>query len=53
VQSKWNSVLPIPRWTELGVFDALLESLAELVERERSADMVDSTMSEPITVLWA
>jgi len=42
---KWNSVFRrFRRWTELGVFDALLESLAELVERERSADMIDSTI---------
>ncbi len=42
---KWNSVFRrFRRWTELGVFDALLESLAELVERERSGDMVDSTI---------
>ena len=42
---KWNSVFRrFRRWTELGVFDALVESLSELVDRERSADMVDSTI---------
>jgi transposase len=42
---KWNSVFRrFRRWTELGVFDALVESLIELVDRERSADMVDSTI---------
>ena len=42
---KWNSVFRrFRRWTELGVFDALVESLSELVERERSADMVDTTI---------
>ena len=29
---------------EVGVFDALLESLAEMVERDPSADMIDSTI---------
>jgi transposase len=42
---KWNSVFRrFRRWVETGVFDALLETLCELVERERSADMVDSTI---------
>ena len=42
---KWNSVFRrFRRWTQLGVFDALVESLSELVDRERSADMVDSTI---------
>jgi transposase len=42
---KWNSVFRrFRRWTALGVFDALVESLSELVERERSADMVDTTI---------
>jgi len=29
---------------EIGVFDALLEMLAEMVERDTSADMIDSTV---------
>lgn len=29
---------------ETGVFDALLETLAEMVERDTSADMIDSTV---------
>jgi hypothetical protein len=32
------------RWVETGVFDALLETLAELVTRDTSADMIDSTV---------
>lgn len=42
---KWNSVFRrYRRWVEQGVFDALLETLAELVGRDRSADMIDSTV---------
>ena len=42
---KWNSVFRrYRRWVETGVFDALLETLAELVERDTSADMIDSTV---------
>lgn len=42
---KWNSVFRrYRRWVEQGVFDALLETLAELVSRDRSADMIDSTV---------
>lgn len=42
---KWNSVFRrYRRWVELGVFDALLETLAELAGRDRSADMIDSTI---------
>jgi len=42
---KWNSVFRrYRRWAVTGVFDALLEGLAELVERDRSADMIDSTV---------
>lgn len=42
---KWNSVFRrFRRWVEIGVFEALIESLSELVERDRSADMVDSTV---------
>ena len=42
---KWNSVFRrFRRWIEVGVFDAMLETLCELAERERRADMVDSTI---------
>ena len=42
---KWNSVFRrYRRWIETGVFDAMLETLAEMAGRERSADMIDSTM---------
>jgi transposase len=42
---KWNSVFRrYRRWVETGVFDAMLQTLAELVARDRRADMVDSTI---------
>lgn len=42
---KWNSVFRrFRRWVEIGVFDALVETLSELVERERSGGMVDTTI---------
>ena len=42
---KWNSVFRrYRRWVETGVFEAMLEALAELVERDRSADMIDSAI---------
>lgn len=42
---KWNSVFRrYRRWVETGVFDALLETLAEMVARDISADMIDSTV---------
>lgn len=42
---RWNSVFRrYRRWGETGVFDALLETLAEMAGRERSADMIDSTI---------
>jgi len=42
---KWNSVFcRYRRWVETGVFDAMLETLAEMAGRERSADMIDSTI---------
>ena len=42
---KWNSVFRrYRRWTTTGVFDAMLEMLAEVVERDASADMIDSTV---------
>ena len=42
---KWNSVFRrYRRWVEMGVFDTLLETLTEMVERDTSADMIDSTI---------
>ena len=42
---KWNSVFRrLRRWIETGVFDAMLETLAEMAGRERRADMIDSTI---------
>ncbi len=42
---KWNSVFRrYRRWVETGVFDAMLETLAELAERDATADMIDSTV---------
>ena len=42
---KWNSVFRrYRRWVETGVFDALLDTLAELAGRDRAADMIDSTV---------
>jgi transposase len=42
---KWNSVFRrYRRWVETGVFGALLETLAEMAERDTSADMIDSTV---------
>ncbi len=42
---KWNSVFRrYRRWVEMGVFDALLETLTEMVVRDTSADMIDSTV---------
>ena len=32
------------RWVATGVFDAMLETFAEAVERDTSADMIDSTV---------
>lgn len=32
------------RWVTTGVFDAMLETFAEAVERDTSADMIDSTV---------
>jgi transposase len=44
---KWNSVFRrYRRWVETGVFDALLETLAEMVTRDTSADMIDSTQAD-------
>ena len=42
---KWNSVFRrYRRWLETGVFDAMPETFAEAVERDNSADMIDSTV---------
>ena len=42
---KWNSVFRrYRRWVESGVFDAMLETLAEMAGRDRTADMIDSTI---------
>ena len=42
---KWNSVFRrYRRWVTTGVFDAMLETLSEAVERDTSADMIDSTV---------
>lgn len=42
---KWNSVFRrYRRWVETGVFDAMLETLAEMVERDATADMIDSAI---------
>jgi len=42
---KWNSVFRrYRRWTVTGVFDAMLETLAGAVERDASADMINSTV---------
>ena len=42
---KWNSVFRrYRRWVTTGVFDAMLETLAELAGRYTTADMIDSTV---------
>jgi transposase len=42
---KWNSVFRrYRRWIESGIFDAMLETLAELAGQDRQAHMVDSTV---------
>ncbi len=42
---KWNSIFRRCRyWVEVCVFDAVLGSLAEMVERDPTADMIDSTI---------
>lgn len=41
----WNGVFRrYRRWVTTGVFDAMLETFAEPVERDTSADMIDSTV---------
>ena len=40
---KWNSIFRrYRRWVKTGVFDAILETLAELAGRDIAADMIDS-----------
>lgn len=40
---KWNSVFRrYRRWVKIGVFDALLKTLAEAVERDSSVSSIDS-----------
>lgn len=42
---KWNSVFRrYRRWVETGVFDALLETLADLVTKANDMHMIDSTV---------
>jgi len=42
---KWNSVFRrYRRWVEMGVFDAMLETFAEMAGRDGTADMIDSTV---------
>lgn len=42
---KWNSVFRrYRRWVESGVFDAMLETLAELAGTENAAHMIDSSI---------
>ena len=41
----WNSVFRrYRRWVSTGLFDALFETLAEMVERDVTADMIESTV---------
>lgn len=42
---KWNSVFRrYRRWVTTGMFEAMLETLAEMVERDARADMIESTV---------
>lgn len=42
---KWNrGFRRYRRWVTAGVFDAMLETLAELAERDAAVDMIDSTV---------
>ena len=42
---KWNSVFRrYRRWIKSGIFDAMLDTLAELAGQDRQAHMVDSTV---------
>lgn len=42
---KWNGVFQrYRRWVETGVFDAMLETFAEIAGRDGTADMIDSTV---------
>ena len=43
---KWNSVFRrYRRWVTTGVFEAMLETLGEMVARDATADMIDSTVA--------
>ena len=49
---KWNSVFRrFRRWVETGVFEAMLETLSEMVEWDRSTDMIDSNAGRGTAVL--
>jgi transposase len=42
---KWNSVFRrYRRWVLTGVFEAMLETLAAVIERDTTADVIDSTV---------
>ncbi|WP_162922280.1 transposase [Asaia bogorensis] len=44
---KWNTVFRrYLRWVMTGVFDAMRETLAEMVERDATADMIESIMAQ-------
>lgn len=44
---KWNSVFRrYWRWVSTGVFDAMLETLAEMVERDVTADMIEDLLAD-------
>ena len=44
---KWNSVFRrYRRWVTTGMFDAMLETLAEMVERDASADMIEALLAD-------
>jgi len=48
---KWNSVFRrYRRWVKTGVFDAMLETLAEMAGRDGTADMIDRPWSAHIIV---
>lgn len=48
---KYSGFRRYQRWVETGVFEALLKILAELIDRDRGADIIDSTMADqPVIV---